>query len=280
MFDESVLIESRSARDGQMASISHERSQEILNKVKGLYFAVWRGLGLATTGQLAEFYEVDVDAVESRLRKSRIEFESDGLRKLTSSELKAFKELSAWQAESSNSPQLVVWTPRAALRLGFLLQNSEVAKVVRTSTLNAVDSIASAQPPQIQPPALSPAQEVAMVADALIKLGIDPTNPRYSQGLRDWTLNKLGVIPALPPASNERWMGAAERAEELGFGRIGADMSKRVSLGHWLAKHNLNRRREKRYCNGQDREIWCYLVCDELDKSIKGFFGGSALSQK
>lgn len=127
------------------------------------------------------------------------------------------------------------------------------------------------QPDRSQLPQFSPAQEVAMVADAFIKLGIDPTNPRYSQGIRDWTLNKLGVV-ALPASIDEQWMGVAERAEELGFGRIGADLSKRIKLGSWVSRYTLTRRREKRLCNGQDREIWCYLVCDELDRAISDFF--------
>jgi len=110
-----------------------------------------------------------------------------------------------------------------------------------------------------------------MAADAFSKLGIDTTNPRYSQGIRDWALNLVGVV-TLPASTEERWMGVAERAEELGFGRIGADLSKRIKLGSWVGKYTLTRRREKRMCNGQDRKIWCYLVCDELDEAIAEFF--------
>lgn len=115
-------------------------------------------------------------------------------------------------------------------------------------------------------------ERLAMATNALGKLGIDLDNPRHAQGLRDWAFNLLGIAGSQPVLSGERWMGAAERAEELGFGRIGADHSIRVKLGRWVGKDDLIRRREKRYCNGEDREIWCYLVCDEFDESIRNFF--------
>lgn len=125
-------------------------------------------------------------------------------------------------------------------------------------------------------PILPPAQQLAMATNALEKLGVDLTNPRYAQGLRDWSLNLLGIT-ASPGSTAERWVGVAERAEELGFGRIGADLSKRVMLGRWVSNQNptLTRRREKRLCNGEDRSIWVYLVCDELDDVIADFFGAA-----
>jgi hypothetical protein len=118
----------------------------------------------------------------------------------------------------------------------------------------------------------SPEERLAMGVDALSKLGIELDNPRLSQGLRDWGLNLLGIAPQQPEIEGERWLGAAERAEELGFGRIGADLSRRVKLGNWLSKYELVRRKEKRYCTGTDRSIWCYQLCDELDKAIAEYF--------
>lgn len=123
-------------------------------------------------------------------------------------------------------------------------------------------------------PVLPPAQQLALATQSLKDLGIDLTNPRYAQGLRDWALNLIGVT-ALPASTGERWAGVAERAEELGFGRIGADLSKRVKLGRWVSKCGLTRRREKRLCNGEDREIWLYRVCNELDEAIADFFNAA-----
>jgi len=131
------------------------------------------------------------------------------------------------------------------------------------------DEQASQQQQRIAP---SPEERLAMGVDALSKLGIELDNPRFSQGLRDWGLNLLGIAPRQPEIEGERWLGAAERAEELGFGRIGADLSRRVKLGNWLSKYELVRRKEKRYCTGTDRSIWCYQLCDELDKAIAEYF--------
>jgi uncharacterized protein YcaQ len=62
ILSELVLVESPSARNHQLANLSHERADEILNKIKSLYFALWQGTGIATTEQLAEFFEVESPA--------------------------------------------------------------------------------------------------------------------------------------------------------------------------------------------------------------------------
>lgn len=141
---DSVLVESKAARENHLTNFSHEKSQEVLHKVKSLYFALWQGTGAATTEQMREFFEVNIDAVEAALRRCRTEFESDGLKILKGKILRSFKQLSASEAESSNAASLTIWTPRAALRLGMVLQDSPVAKAVRTSLLDAVEVIPAA----------------------------------------------------------------------------------------------------------------------------------------
>lgn len=141
---ESVLVESRTARDNQLELLSHERAAEVLGKVKTLYFALWQGTGAATTEQVRQFYEVNIDAVEAALRRCRGEFQLDGVKTLKGKLLKDFKHISASQAETSKAPSLTIWTPRAALRLGMVLQDSLVAKTVRTSLLDAIEVIPAA----------------------------------------------------------------------------------------------------------------------------------------
>lgn len=144
ILSDSVLIESKSARDNQLAQMPHERAASILNKVKALYFALWQGTGAATTEQIREFYEVKIDAVEAALRRCRGEFEADGLKTLKGKLLKDFKHVSASEAETSKAPSLTIWTPRASLRLGMTLVDSEIAKAVRTSLLDAAEAIPTA----------------------------------------------------------------------------------------------------------------------------------------
>jgi hypothetical protein len=131
-----VLLESKTARDGQLTQVSHEAASDVLSKAKALVFALWQGTGAATTAQMAEYYEVPVDAVESVLRRNRDELKSDGVNTLKGSDLKAFRYVSVNLTETSKTPQVTVWTPRAALRLGMLLRDSEVAKQVRNVLLD------------------------------------------------------------------------------------------------------------------------------------------------
>jgi len=141
---DSVLVESKTARDNQLERMSHERAAEALSKVKSLFFALWQGTGAATTEQVRQFYEVDIDAVEAALRRCRAELQSDGVKALKGKLLKDFKHVSASEAETSKAPSLTIWTPRAALRLGMVLQDSPIAKAVRTSLLDAIEVIPAA----------------------------------------------------------------------------------------------------------------------------------------
>lgn len=122
-----VLLESKAARNGQLTQFSHEAASDVLSKAKALVFALWQGTGAATTQQMAEYYEVPVDAVESVLRRHRNELKPDGLIILTGNRLKTFKQLSAKLTES-NAGSMTIWTPRAALRLGMLLRGSQASQ--------------------------------------------------------------------------------------------------------------------------------------------------------
>jgi hypothetical protein len=137
-----VLIESKSARDDQLERLSHDSAQSILNKVKSLYFAVWKGIGTATTEQLASFYEVPEVNIRQLIKPHQKEFESDGLKVARSKEL---KDASNPFLLAIKTTQLTIWTPRAALRLGMVLKNSKIAKAVRTSLLDAVEQVIPAQ---------------------------------------------------------------------------------------------------------------------------------------
>ena len=150
ILSDSVLIESKSARENRLKNVSHDRANEILSKIKTLYAALWQGIGASTTEQVVEFYETKTDAVESALRRYRSEFESDGLKTLKGRQLRSFKDVSAPKAESSKAPSLIIWTPRAALRLGMVLRDCALAASVRTSLLDAVEKVLPAQNQEIE----------------------------------------------------------------------------------------------------------------------------------
>ena len=134
--DESILIESQSARSGHLSKLDHDRATDTLNKAKAMVFALWKGVGRATSEQIAEFYEVPLDTIQSTIRLHKKELVSDGLETMKGKRLKDV--LSSFD-KTSKAPSLTVWTPRAALRAAFFLTQSEVAKQIRTLVLDIVE---------------------------------------------------------------------------------------------------------------------------------------------
>lgn len=147
ILSDSVLVESKSARDNQLVHMPHERAQQILSQVKTLYFALWKGVGTATTEQLAEFYEVPVGTIRPLIKPYKDEFSADGVKTLRS---KALKDARCVIQLPSETSQALIWTPRATLRLGMILRESAVAKAVRTSLLDAAEHVIPAQSQEIK----------------------------------------------------------------------------------------------------------------------------------
>lgn len=147
LLSESVLIESKSARDNQLARISPERAVELLTKVKAIYFALWQGTGIVTTEQVADFYEVPAVNIRKGVERHRNELESDGLKVLRRKTLRDVRDLLSLASDTS---QATVHTPRSTLRLGMTLEGSEVAEAIRTSLLDAVEKVIPAQAEEIE----------------------------------------------------------------------------------------------------------------------------------
>lgn len=119
-FSEDLLIESPSARSAGVSEIkSQSREQEILNKVKALFFAVWQGTPRTSRQRLAEFYEVSIDAIDKNYQRFKDEFESDGVKVLRNKDLNDVRDILSL---TSKSPQETVYTAAGALRMGFILR--------------------------------------------------------------------------------------------------------------------------------------------------------------
>jgi hypothetical protein len=141
--NEQVLLESQAARNSQLAQIE-DRAEELLSKAKVLHFNVWQGTGIATTEQVAEFYEVPIDTVKSAVKYHKTEFDADGLKVLRGRELKDARLKFNLASKTSQS---LAWNPRATLRLGYLLRDSAIAKAVRTTSLDFINQAAKPAPP-------------------------------------------------------------------------------------------------------------------------------------
>lgn len=131
--NELVLVESRTARELFINKV------EVLEKVKALP-TLPDDLHV-TVGMAAEYYEVNVDVIKWHLKQNRDEFESDGYKVLTGDELKQLKDKlresdSLSYEIGKRAKSLALLPRRAVLRLGMLLQESEVARRVRDYLLD------------------------------------------------------------------------------------------------------------------------------------------------
>ena len=128
---------------------------EVLEKVKGLLLLP--ALEMATTQQVADFYEVDAEAVRQVMFRHRDEIDSDGFVTISGKDLKTalgsdkmsqtkitnkrghfVVEYEGHTIKMSHAPN-GLFPKRAILRVGMLLRDSEVAKEVRTQLLNITE---------------------------------------------------------------------------------------------------------------------------------------------
>lgn len=93
---------------------------------------------------MASYYEVSVDLLRITKNRHKLEFESDGVIMLKGADLQNYKrKFQSYQNVTiKTNAQITLYTRRAALRMGMLLTESNVADKVRDYLLN-VEEIAS-----------------------------------------------------------------------------------------------------------------------------------------
>lgn len=124
------IIETKEEREALIERV------DVLQKVKDLLLLP--SMEMATTKQVAEFYEVSHTAIKETVRIHREELESDGLVKLSFPNIKEEVKTDnlALLSNGVSYRGANVFTRRAILRVGMLLRDSEIAKEVRTQLLN------------------------------------------------------------------------------------------------------------------------------------------------
>lgn len=132
-----MVIESQSIRTKLVSDQTDVQSLANLNKAKALIMAVWNSTSLATTEQLANYYEVEFKTIVKLQDRHRSEFCKE-VKNLTGKELQDARDILSLPSKTS---QALVFTARGALRVGLLLTQSEVAKNVRDVVLNVVESV-------------------------------------------------------------------------------------------------------------------------------------------
>jgi|GEM_PF-2157132 len=279
---ESVLVESRTARDSQLKNLSQERAEEILNKVKSLYFALWQGVGVATTEQMAEFYEVHLNTVRATFSRSKDkeEFLEDGLREIRGKELKALQSIGHDNMQLPDSAtRLTAWTPRSALRLAMRLSGSEVARAVRTSLLDAAEYVIPAQV-QSTPAQLTPHQEIECI-DKLKQLlsdlcgGLEDRDKLLLSDLaRNVGLKLQGAQPLLPAAEE---ITISDRVVALGYRPARKQLLNigRIASRLYQDKHRKKPSIRTQYVDGAPRKVksYCSSDLDIVDAAIQRVMG-------
>jgi uncharacterized coiled-coil protein SlyX len=138
-----VLVESKSMRESVIDR------EEVLEKVKKLSFL--SDNSSLTIEMAANYYEVEKSVIEMTITRNRDELVTDGLTVLRGSELTKYKLESVIP---KNTPSLTIMTKRALLRIGMILQESDVAKSVRSYLLDSEqdkkDTSINSLSPQLQ----------------------------------------------------------------------------------------------------------------------------------
>jgi hypothetical protein len=290
ILSDSVLVESKSARDNQLTSLSHDRATDILNKVKSLYFALWQGVGICTTEQVAGFYEVPADNVHQLVRSHRSELESDGLKTLRGKELKDVPDLLSVR---SKTPQLSIWTPRAVLRLGMLLRESEIAKAVRTSLLDMVERVIPALAPTAEAPALPSADRLTVLKEAVaIGNQLGGFDDRQKMLLKDQLMNLLmqerllagdstpqieATIAAEPEQAKRLEVPISDRCLDLGYKPSTKQLLKigQVAAAFYRGQKGRPPQKREQFVGGTTRLVNVYTADDLgiLDSAIQSVMG-------
>ena len=125
--EEFMLLESASLRN----KLCKDENTLVLEKIGQL--TTLPETGWATTENVASFYQVPENTIRYVVKRNRKEVESDGYKVLSYSMLKKWHNVTFKISKRG----LAIFPRRAVLRLGMLLRDSLVAKLVRSYLLNS-----------------------------------------------------------------------------------------------------------------------------------------------
>ncbi len=132
-YTEDKYIESKCIRNMTLDSVDYD----FLDKIKVIPYLT--NDMVLSIDQIANYYEVTVDAVRAIVKRNREEFETDGMTVLRGEELKKFKEeITVGQDVPmfNHVNSLTLLTKRSLLRAGMIITNSGIATKVRNYLLN------------------------------------------------------------------------------------------------------------------------------------------------
>lgn len=126
--------------------IKHISRVEVLDQVGSLLLLP--NTELATTKQVAEFYKVDLKAIQWHIKENKNELNKNGMKMMKFAEIKEIISNTESNSTLDLRPKSLgvspnganIFTKRAILNIGMLLRDSTVAKEVRNQLLNIVEN--------------------------------------------------------------------------------------------------------------------------------------------
>ena len=122
--------------------VQHMNCVEVLDRVGGVLLLP--NTELATTKQVAEFYGVPINTMQSVMKNNREELEANGMKSMSYSELKAVlvkaSNGDAFESYSISRRGSTIFSKRTILLVGFLLEKSKIAQEVRNQALNVIEN--------------------------------------------------------------------------------------------------------------------------------------------
>jgi phage antirepressor YoqD-like protein len=143
--NENELLLKRNLRD----EVMNDKQLEVLDKVKVI--TTLKGTDLSITEQVANYYNVGTEAINSCVKRNKDELENNGLMLLKRSELANVFECPDWTFKSGKGKTEVIngetiinitntglrlFSKRSILNIGMLLEESPIAKEIRTLLLD------------------------------------------------------------------------------------------------------------------------------------------------
>lgn len=246
---DSVLIESKSARDQGLSAIAAKGSQErILNKVRVIFFSLWRGEGYLTIEEVAVYYDVPKNTIAKNVQRCREEFLADGVKVLRGNDLRDAKDTMSLPSTIS---QITLFPPRAVIRMGFILQESLVAAQVRTAALNVLQGVGN----------LVSSEEILsslLAGNPPYKFLIDSAGLKLSTPLGDYYDAISKKLRSSYPTGGIPGMKKEQIREKL------------AALSTYTKSWKLNTQKEIKFCLKSVRTKYPDLVTDLIPVNVDG----------
>jgi hypothetical protein len=231
----------------------HAGQIEVLDRVKTLPLPP--GGTYVTVELAAAYFEVTGSVIEEAISRHLDELVSDGLQVLTGERLSAYRREHDHPAQAT---ALTLLPRRAVLRLGMLLPDSPVARLIRERLLDVERPISSEEHPAALARAAEAQLRVLRLADGLVDRAWLAARARHVAA------RALGEEPDLDPQSRPLTVGEYLADKGLSGQRLrtlSPTFGKRIKTAY-RARHDADPPTVERFVDGALRRVAGYTEAD------------------